>query len=785
MGNATKQKTITAITRAINSKYRPLVVIFICWLVFSSPYFLKGLVPFPSKYLVSFFPPWNASYGMPVKNNAMPDLISQIYPWKLLTIRSWKNGEIPLWNPYSFSGTVHAGNYQSAVFSPVNAVFFFLPFIDAWSIMILLQPLLAGIFMYAFLVSLGLSLGGITIGSVAFMFSGFMTTWMAYGTLGYAVLWLPLILFSVERYIQRSNPLYGIITSLAVMCSLVSGHFQISGYIVFLSGLYITYRAWITKTMRVFLYMSACLLLGLVLAAPQLLLTYGAFTQTVRMSYFVKNEVIPWKYILTILAPDFYGNPVTRNDWFGHYAEWSVYIGVLPFLMSLYAVFHTTRRRFLFFILAFVGAILLSYDTIFSSLLYLLRIPVYSTSAAGRIIVISSFSLAVLASYGVSVWMADCKNKDRKTSILLGIAGFMILLAVWIIASVNGILPADKAFIARRNLILPTGFTISTLALLFLGFIPRLRKIALFGLIIVTAFDMVRFAVKWMPFDPKEYVYPENKTISYLTSNAGINRIYGNLGGEVGTAFNLQLIEGYDTMYQGRYGRFIQSASGGIPTDAGKSTVLLDKKGKYTGKLLSLLGVKHIVHRLSDGRNIWAYPYWEYPPDVMKSVYRDDDYEIFSYSESYPRVFLASKYILSRTEEEIAKILFTSEIDLRNTLVLEEKPGIEPSDGDGTVKILSYKSNSVILKTESESPKLLFLSDVYDNGWKAYIDGRQAPIYRADYVFRSVAVPSGIHTISFFYRPLGYTAGVILSIIGLLSMFSLYFIMKKYEDSRI
>jgi hypothetical protein len=87
------------------------------------------------------FPPWSAQYGMALKNNAMPDVITQIYPWKKITIDSWKQGQVPLWNPYSFSGTPHAANYQTAVFSPVNLLYFILPFLEAWSIMILLQPL--------------------------------------------------------------------------------------------------------------------------------------------------------------------------------------------------------------------------------------------------------------------------------------------------------------------------------------------------------------------------------------------------------------------------------------------------------------------------------------------------------------------------------------------------------------------------------------------------------------------------------------------------------------------
>src|SRR3990167_6759385 len=166
-------------------KFWPIIFILFVWLIFSSPFFLKDRVPFPSTYLVNFFPPWSAysQFAGPIKNNAMPDIITQIYPWKKFTIETLKIGQIPLWNPYSFSGTPHLANYQSAVFSPFNILFLVPPFIDAWSILILLQPLLAGLFTYLLIRSFKLDKLASLIASISFMFCGFITVWMGYGTL--------------------------------------------------------------------------------------------------------------------------------------------------------------------------------------------------------------------------------------------------------------------------------------------------------------------------------------------------------------------------------------------------------------------------------------------------------------------------------------------------------------------------------------------------------------------------------------------------------------------------
>ena len=125
-------------------KFWPIIFIFSVWFIFANPYFLRNKAPFPGTYQVNNFAPWSANpaWRGPVKNGAMPDIITQIYPWRHLAVELWKQGQIPLWNPYSFSGTPLLANYQSAVLSPFNILFFALPFVDAWSILVLIQPLL-------------------------------------------------------------------------------------------------------------------------------------------------------------------------------------------------------------------------------------------------------------------------------------------------------------------------------------------------------------------------------------------------------------------------------------------------------------------------------------------------------------------------------------------------------------------------------------------------------------------------------------------------------------------
>src|SRR3989344_595635 len=332
------------------SKFWPFVLIFIVWMVFSNPYFLRNKAPFPSTYLVNFFSPWNAypGFSSPVKNNAMQDVISQIYPWKTFTIESLKNFQIPLWNPNNFSGNPHLANFQSAVLSPFNFLFFVLPFIDAWSILVLLQPLLASIFMYLFAKSLKVSKAGSLTSSVSFMFCGFITSWMGYATLGYAILFIPFALFCIEKYYVSKKNIFLFLLSLSIPLSFLSGHFQISLYFLITVLAYAIYKFIVDWNIYNTLRLALFVFFGLLLVMPQVLPSIELYLESFRSSFF-QTAGVPIEYLPSFLAPDFFGNPVTRNTWFGHYAEWNAYIGVLPLMLAIYSLLRIKKTRTLFF----------------------------------------------------------------------------------------------------------------------------------------------------------------------------------------------------------------------------------------------------------------------------------------------------------------------------------------------------------------------------------------------------------------------------------------------------
>lgn len=754
----------------------PCCFIVFIWFLFASPYFIKNMAPFPSRYLVTFFQPWQPFYGMPTKNNAMPDIITQIYPWRYLSIESVLNDGWGLWNPYSFSGTVHAANYQSAPFFPLNILFRFLPFLDGWSIVVLLQPLSAGLFMYLFLRSIARSIMASLISSISFMFCGFITVWMAYGTLVWSVAFLPLLLWAINN-IERIKKLdthrisifdtilnggwYGIVLSLGVGSSFLAGHFQISLYVLLITVLYV-----FTKPKKTFITSLFYIFIGILLAFPQLLVSLEAFASSNRSENFITSAGIPFHYLITLFAPDFFGNPVTRNDWFGQYAEWSSYIGVLPLFFASFGFFVDKFKSHRFYLVVLLGSLLLAIASPVSQLFYQLRIPVLSTSVATRMIVFSSFSLVVFAALGIDLLRTAVIKNQRKILFLFVLFWILIVGLVWGVVLFGSFLFNDQVQIAIRNLVLPTVFIAFGLLFLVLSLrFSNLKKTVLVGILVITAFDLLRFTNKWMPFEEKEYVYPNISIISEIQKTMGYNRVFSNIGNEMSTLFKIPSIEGYDALYQSRYGEFISAAGDGIIKPLERSVVRLDRGGRFTQRWLDLLGAKYLLYRKSDGRNVWVFPHWQYP--YYQSLYEDEHYELFENTNALPRAYLVSSYMLIEQKQDIINMLASTDFNTTKQIVLEQRPEYEPQEGEGYVEIVRYTPEKVVLQTKTATPQLLYLSDVYNEGWKVTINGLSSDIYRANYAFRAVSVPKGEATIVFSYKPISFQVGLLSSFIAM------------------
>jgi uncharacterized membrane protein YfhO len=100
-------------------------------------------------------------------------------------------------------------------------------------------------------------------------------------------------------------------------------------------------------------------------------------------------------------------------------------------------------------------------------------------------------------------------------------------------------------------------------------------------------------------------------------------------------------------------------------------------------------------------------------------------------------------------------------------IILEGMEDTDRSCTGGTLtsfEVLEEHPNRVTIALAADGPGWLFQADVWFPGWIARVDGEQAPLYSANYLFRAVSVPTGFHEIEIIYRPYSFYLGVLISL---------------------
>jgi hypothetical protein len=95
-------------------------------------------------------------------------------------------------------------------------------------------------------------------------------------------------------------------------------------------------------------------------------------------------------------------------------------------------------------------------------------------------------------------------------------------------------------------------------------------------------------------------------------------------------------------------------------------------------------------------------------------------------------------------------------------------PGTLPQPGE-SVTIPHYSPQRVELDAVLEQPGLVILADVHYPGWKLTVDGKPAPIIRANFLMRGAALDAGKHHLVYTYEPASFYVGLWISAGGLIA----------------
>ena len=152
--------------------------------------------------------------------------------------------------------------------------------------------------------------------------------------------------------------------------------------------------------------------------------------------------------------------------------------------------------------------------------------------------------------------------------------------------------------------------------------------------------------------------------------------------------------------------------------------------------------------------------------------------------------FVQNVKIVPDADEEI---LALDSLNTKQTAVIQEQfaTGISskifPQDSTASIKLIEHQPNYLKYQSDSNIERLAVFSEVYyPDGWNAYIDGKSAPHFKADYILRGMMVPAGKHTVEFKFEPQVVKTGSKISLASniLLVLVILGALFYGYKNSR-
>ncbi|PSQ95849.1 MAG: hypothetical protein BRD55_09500 [Bacteroidetes bacterium SW_9_63_38] len=126
--------------------------------------------------------------------------------------------------------------------------------------------------------------------------------------------------------------------------------------------------------------------------------------------------------------------------------------------------------------------------------------------------------------------------------------------------------------------------------------------------------------------------------------------------------------------------------------------------------------------------------------------------------DAVPRGFLVGSTEVVSDKQRLWKRLRSPEFEPRSTVLLSEPldAPVRPIDSSSTAEVTmeSFSAEEIRWTIQTDAPRLFVASEVYyPRGWHAYLDGKQVPIHRVDYLLRGVHVPEGEHTLVMRFEP--------------------------------
>lgn len=695
--------------------------------------------------------------------------------------------QFPLWDPYIFSGIPFLAGQHADLFYPTSLLRLIFPpyLILNWNFII--HTFLAGLFMYIFLLSLGLKRVTSFVVGVSYMFAGTITS-LAYSGHDSKVIiasLLPAFFWTLFRAAETGKLFWFILGGIFLSLGIFASHLQMMYFAYLALGIAFLYLLWYVRykthdTKRVLKFFSFSIL-ALILSVLIGFVQYFPALDYIR--HFSPRGVggktyqyaISWSLPPVDLISAFFAKfSGFLNTYWGQnpFKINSEYIGALPLPFAIWAIVKNWKSPHVkfFSVLSLIYILIaLGGYTPFYKLVYYLLPGVKNFRASAMTFYVVAFSINVLAAYGLDIIdKKSIKEFVRFAVIFALISLFIALLTLLMKGSLSSIVSPEKLDAFRRYYgqvplsFIRTGvFVLLALGLLTLYLRERPISQILFSfgmalIIIVDLWSIHSNFVKSIP-PPSEFYAPD-RAVNFLRGDKDIYRVlplFYRIDEDYLMVHHIESAGGHHPFPPQSYIDYIGTGGSVMFRPYAIKNLMAHRK------LVDLLNAKYIItqpipedlsrYRKDIQEMLRPISNFLKEPGITP-VARTDSFVIYKDDSVMPRATLLSNYKVL-TYDESLNYMLSDEFDPGKLVLLEEDPKLgEKRGSQGTVKIIKRTPNSTLFETSTDGDMILLYTDNYYDRWRAKLDEKTSlPVIRADHTFRAIPVPGGNHKILLYY----------------------------------
>jgi hypothetical protein len=752
-----------------------------------------------------------AAAAWPLTGTVVPwDSKNHFYPMLRYLGAALEHGELPLWNPFHFSGHPAVADPQSLLFTPTMVLFGWLlpqPSMQVFDLVVFAHFLPGALAFVPLFRRRGWHPAGAVVAAIIFMLGGSAAARLQHTGIIFSYGFFPLALWLLEDALDRNSYRWG--AAFGVVAALMSvGRDQVA----FLCALtllgWVAYRAATASQPLAFLKQRAFLLvfmalIGAALLAIPSLLTMQFLMTSNRPSFgygVAAMGSLPPESLATFLFGNVFGSLRWTYDYWGpdwhSLAEgtWTdrainyLFVGTVPALLVLWhgiAGGRLLAREFRFFLLLGVLALLYAlgrytpgFGVIFD---HFPGVRLYRRPADATFLV--NIALAFAAGYLVHRYAVEGvprfgRLRMRGATLALPVLAIGLTLAA-VVCAMTFAARAGQSVLAMREIGLGLVLAAVAMGLLTMAGAGRWRHGAAIAVVAITGAELIgRHAASALNAEPADryavfqQLPPEQlQGLKILRQELADRKEKGEhprieilgLGGawqNASMVLGLEDTIGYNPLRIADYERAVGPGENAVDPNLRQFPATF--RG-YKCRLANLLGLEYLVL----DRPLEKLPRHFPRLSGVKLLFGSGQMWIYRLDATSPRAYLASRVIPVDSDavleqEELPEFERTTEalIDDASAALLKgkyvEAPAAEEIIPAGKARILDYQRNAVTIDVTADQAGVLVLHDIYYPGWEVLVDGEPRPLLRANLLFRGVEIAAGRHRVEFRFDPLSF-----------------------------